>query len=227
MITKKSPNVDLNDYALPNGMLLDREIKKEIDDIRLIYQAALREVGTKLEVLDDDFQIKNSYVPIHHLESRLKSVPSMIEKAERYGINDPINNLDIVKKEIKDIAGIRVVCKYIDDLYTMSRYLLKQDDVELICIKDYCKNPKESGYRSLHVVIAVPIFLLDKTLRVPVEIQFRTIAMDTWASLEHELKYKNRGEITDELHGQLIDCANRLFEIDIKMEEIRKSINNM
>ncbi|HKK94816.1 MAG TPA: GTP pyrophosphokinase family protein [Anaerovoracaceae bacterium] len=227
MITKKVPNVDLNDYALPNGMLIDKSIKKQIDDIRLIYQAALREVTTKLEVLDDDFQIKNCYVPIHHMESRLKSVSSMIEKAERYGIKDPINNLEEVKKEIKDIAGIRVVCKYIDDLYSMSRYLLKQDDVELICIKDYCKNPKASGYRSLHVVIAIPIFLLDKTLNVPVEIQFRTIAMDTWASLEHELKYKNKGEITKEMHEQLIDCANRLSDTDVKMEEIRKNINNM
>jgi putative GTP pyrophosphokinase len=224
MIKKKVPNVDLNDYALPDGTLLDKEVRKEIDDIRLIYQAALREIITKIEILDDDLQTKSYYVPIHHMESRIKSVASTIEKAERYGILDPINNLDKVKDQIKDIAGVRVVCKYIDDLYSLSRYLIKQNNIELLCIKDYCKNPKKSGYRSLHVVIKVPIYLLDRTLSVPVEVQFRTIAMDTWASLEHELKYKNKGQVSEEMHNQLIDCANRLSEIDRQMEDIRKTI---
>lgn len=224
MIKKKAPEVDLNDYTLPDGTSLDTKARKEIDDIRLTYQAALREVITKIEILDDDLQAKNYYVPIHHMESRIKSVSSIVEKAERYGIFDPISNIDKVKDQIKDIAGVRVVCKYIDDLYYFSKYLIKQDNVELVCIKDYCKNPKKSGYRSLHVVIKIPVYLLDRTLSVPVEVQFRTIAMDTWASLEHELKYKNKGQISEEMHERLIDCANKLLEIDMQMEDIRKSI---
>ncbi|NLY81933.1 MAG: GTP pyrophosphokinase family protein [Clostridiales bacterium] len=224
MIKKKTPNVDLNDYTLPDGTMLDEQVRKEIDEIRPIYQAALREVITKIEILDDDLQRKNYYVPIHYMESRIKSVASTIEKAERYGILDPISNIDKVKDQIKDIAGVRVVCKYIDNLYYFSEYLIKQDNVELVCIKDYCKTPKKSGYRSLHVVIKVPIYYLDRTLYVPVEIQFRTIAMDTWASLEHELKYKNKGQVSEEMHERLIDCANKLLEIDVQMEEIRKTI---
>ena len=123
--------------------------------------------------------------------NRLKSVNSLFEKAERYGIEDPLNNISEIRKQIYDIAGVRVVSQLSNDIYRLSSLLLKQEDIKLIRIKDYSSNPKESGYRSLHVVIEVPIFLVSKKVSIPVEMQFRSIAMDTWASLEHELKYKN------------------------------------
>ncbi|MBQ6582629.1 MAG: GTP pyrophosphokinase family protein [Mogibacterium sp.] len=210
--------------TLPKYLDDNLELREQIKDINLVYSAAIREVSTKLDVLGDDFNMKHSYVPIHHMQSRLKSFESMIEKAHRYGIEDPINNLDVVRREVYDIAGIRVVCNYEEDVYTMSELLLKQSDVELVKIKDYVRNPKESGYRSLHVVIAIPVFLVNSKAKVPVEIQFRSIAMDTWASLEHELKYKNRGELPEGIQEQLKQCAKTLAEVDRQMESIRHQV---
>ena len=202
----------------------DEDLQQQIMDINLLYSAAIREVSTKLDVLGDDFRMKHSYVPIHHMQSRLKSFESLMDKAERYGIEDPIHNLDTVRAEVFDIAGIRVVCNYREDIYTMSELLLKQSDVDLIKIKDYCKNPKPSGYRSLHVVISIPVFLVNSKTTVPVEIQFRSIAMDTWASLEHELKYKNKGALTEDIQKQLTQCAKTLSDVDEQMERIRHQV---
>jgi putative GTP pyrophosphokinase len=210
--------------SLPDYLQENQDLQEQIVDINLLYSAAIREVSTKLDVLGDDFNMKHSYVPIHHMQSRLKSFESLIDKAERYGIEDPIHNLDTVRAEVYDIAGIRVVCNYREDIYTMSELLLKQSDVNLIKIKDYCKNPKPSGYRSLHVVISVPVFLVNSKSTVPVEIQFRSIAMDTWASLEHELKYKNKGVLSEDIQTQLTKCAATLAEVDEQMERIRHQV---
>lgn len=210
--------------TMPASLRDDADLQSRIDDINLLYSAAIREVSTKLDVLADDFRLKHEYVPIHHMQSRLKTFSSMIEKAERYGIEDPLNNLDEVRREVFDIAGIRVVCNYEEDLYTMSELLLQQSDVRLIRIKDYCKQPKESGYRSLHLVIAIPVFLVNSKATVPVEIQFRSIAMDTWASLEHELKYKNSGALSEEVQEQLKECSRTLAEVDRQMEHIRHQV---
>ena len=210
--------------SVPEHLLPDEELQQQIMDINLLYSAAIREVSTKLDVLGDDFRMKHSYVPIHHMQSRLKSFESLMDKAERYGIEDPIHNLDTVRAEVFDIAGIRVVCNYREDIYTMSELLLKQSDVDLVKIKDYCKNPKPSGYRSLHVVISIPVFLVNSKTTVPVEIQFRSIAMDTWASLEHELKYKNKGALTEDIQKQLTQCAKTLSDVDEQMERIRHQV---
>ncbi len=210
--------------SVPEHLQTDEDLQQQIMDINLLYSAAIREVSTKLDVLGDDFRMKHSYVPIHHMQSRLKSFESLIDKAERYGIEDPIHNLDTVRAEVFDIAGIRVVCNYREDIYTMSELLLKQSDVDLIKIKDYCKNPKPSGYRSLHVVISIPVFLVNSKTTVPVEIQFRSIAMDTWASLEHELKYKNKGALTEDIQKQLTQCAKTLSDVDEQMERIRHQV---
>lgn len=210
--------------SVPEHLQTDEDFQQQIMDINLQYSAAIREVSTKLDVLGDDFRMKHSYVPIHHMQSRLKSFESLIDKAERYGIEDPIHNLDTVRAEVFDIAGIRVVCNYREDIYTMSELLLKQSDVDLIKIKDYCKNPKPSGYRSLHVVISIPVFLVNSKTTVPVEIQFRSIAMDTWASLEHELKYKNKGALTEDIQKQLTQCAKTLSDVDEQMERIRHQV---
>lgn len=219
-------NADRIRDKMPQYKGTDEELQDAIDNISLLYGSALKELSTKLEVLSDDFDKKHSYMPIHHIQKRLKTFDSLIDKAERYGIEDPINNLSQVLKEVYDIAGIRVICNYEEDLYTMSGLLLEQSDIELIRIKDYCKNPKESGYRSLHVVVALPVYLVNRKAMVPVELQFRSVAMDTWACLEHELRYKNKGALTDEVKGRLNSCAQRLTEIDEEMSAIRHEVLN-
>lgn len=211
-------------YSMPEYKGTDEELQERINDISLLYNSALKEIDTKLDVLSDDFDKKHSYMPIHHVQKRLKSFESIIDKAERYGIKDPINNLDVVLSEVLDIGGIRVICNYEEDIYTMSDILLDQSDIELIRIKDYCKQPKESGYRSLHVVVAIPVFLVNRKALVPVEIQFRSIAMDTWASLEHELRYKNKGELNEEIQDELKCCASQLAKVDKSMSEIRRQV---
>ncbi|MBQ6389131.1 MAG: GTP pyrophosphokinase family protein [Mogibacterium sp.] len=202
----------------------DEQLQSTIDDISILYGAALREMETKLQILSDDFDKTHAYMPIHHIQTRLKSIDSIMEKATRYGIKDPINNLDQVRREILDIAGVRVVCNYEEDLHTMSSILLSQEDIELIRIKDYCRNPKESGYRSLHVVVALPVYLVNKKKMVPVEIQFRSITMDAWACLEHELRYKNKGKLSEETVNTLKECAETLHNVDEKMSRVRHEV---
>lgn len=202
----------------------DEELQRIIDDVSLQYSSAMKEVETKLQILSNDFDKKHSYMPIHHIHSRLKTFESIMEKAVRYGIEDPINHLDEIRREIMDIAGIRVVCNYEEDLYTMSNLLLNQEDIDLIRIKDYCRNPKESGYRSLHVVIALPVYLVNSKKIVPVEIQFRSIAMDAFASLEHELRYKNKGVLDPEIVETLKDCAETLHNVDERMAKVRHEV---
>lgn len=211
---------------MPSYKGTDEELQEAINDISLLYNSAIKEMETKLQILSDDFDKKYSYMPIHHIQSRLKSFESILEKAVRYGIEDPLNNIDRIKREILDIAGIRVVCNYEEDLHTMSGLLLSQEDVQLIRMKDYCDNPKESGYRSLHMVVAVPVYLVKRKKIVPVEIQFRSIAMDAWASLEHELRYKNKGELSREIVDALKACAEELHEVDERMSRIRHHVLN-
>jgi len=209
---------------MPQYKGTDEELQDAIDDMSLLYNSAIKELETKLQILSDDFNKKHSYTPMHHIQSRLKTFESILEKAIRYEIEDPINNIDVIKREILDIAGIRVVCNYEEDIYTMSNLLLKQEDIDLIKTKDYCNSPKESGYRSLHVVVAVPVYLVNRKRIVPVEIQFRSIAMDVWASLEHELRYKNKGSLTPEIEADLKSCAQSLHEVDERMTRIRHEV---
>ncbi len=211
---------------MPEYKGTDEELQEIIDDISLQYNSAIREVETKLQILSDDFDKKHSYMPIHHIQSRLKSFDSILEKASRYGIVDPLNNIDRIRREILDIAGIRVICNYEEDLHTMSGLLLAQEDIELIRMKDYCNSPKESGYRSLHMVVAVPVYLVNRKKIVPVELQFRSIAMDAWASLEHELRYKNKGTLSDDIVDALKECAQTLHEVDERMSRIRHHVLN-
>ena len=209
---------------MPGFRGTDEELQSAIDDISLLYNSAIRELETRLSILSDDFDKKHSYMPIHHVQSRLKTFDSIMEKAARYGIEDPLNNLATIRREILDIAGIRVVCNYEEDLATMSGLLLAQEDIELIRVKDYCDKPKDSGYRSMHVVVAVPVYLVNKKKMVPVEIQFRSVMMDAWASLEHELRYKNKGQLAQEIVDTLKDCAENLHEIDEKMSRVRHEV---
>ena len=152
-----------------------------------LYEAGIKEIRTKLEILDSEFKVKYDHNPIHHIESRLKKPESIIKKAIDKDVT--LTEKEIMR-HIHDIAGIRVICNYIDDVYVVAQLLINQDDIKLIKIKDYIQNPKDNGYRSLHLVLEVPIFLAEGVQPIHVEVQLRTIAMDFWASLEHKLKYK-------------------------------------
>ena len=211
---------------MPEYKGTDEELQHAIDEVSLVYGSAIREVEARMRILADDFDMKYSYMPVHHIQSRLKTFDSILEKAFRYEIEDPINNMDTIRREILDIAGVRVVCNYEEDLRTMSNLLLSQEDIELIRMKDYCNNPKESGYRSLHVVIAIPVYLVNRKKIVPVEVQFRSIAMDAWASLEHELRYKNKGKLPANVVHPLKGSAEILHEIDERLSKIRHQVLN-
>lgn len=193
-------------------------------ELEHLYESAIREVKTKLEILDSEFRTKYAYNPIHHINDRLKSPQSMLEKLQRKGL--PVS-IQSVRENLHDIAGVRVICNYIDDIYTVADLLTKQDDVKLLTKKDYIKNPKPNGYRSLHLVIETPVFLSDRKELVQVEVQIRTIAMDFWASLEHELKYKTDTEVSSDLAEQLRDCAETIAATDIRMQQIYKTLKEI
>ena len=193
-------------------------------ELEHLYESAIREVKTKLEILDSEFRTKYAYNPIHHIESRLKSPQSLFEKMQRKNL--PINT-ETVRNEIFDFAGVRVVCNYIEDIYTVAELLTSQDDINVIKRKDYIEDPKPNGYRSLHLVIETPVFLSEKKEIVTVEVQIRTIAMDFWASLEHELKYKTDTEVSADLANQLHECAEAISKIDVHMQKIYKTLKEI
>ncbi|MBE6709193.1 MAG: GTP pyrophosphokinase family protein [Ruminococcaceae bacterium] len=193
-------------------------------ELTQIYNSAIKEISTKLEILNDQFKIKHSHNPIRYIESRVKSPRSIIEKCRRKNIE--LNPADVVEN-VFDIAGIRVICCYIDDIYSVADMLLSQNDITLIRKKDYIKSPKENGYRSLHLVIRIPIFLADRVEMVPAEIQIRTVAMDFWASLEHQLRYKSKsGYITEGISRELKECAEDSAELDLRMQDIYRRLNS-
>ena len=204
------PNTDITD-TLQEFMAL-----QQLDD------AGIKEVRTKLEILDDEFKIKHDHNPIHHMEYRLKSVNSILGKLEKRGLEV---SLDSIVTNLTDIAGVRVICNYVSDVYKIADLLIKQSDIKLIAKKDYIKHPKENGYRSLHLVVEVPIFLAEKVQPTTVEIQIRTIAMDFWASLEHHLRYKADNEVPDGVRDELIECAKTISNLDYKMQGIHEELN--
>lgn len=188
-----------------------------------VYNGAMKTISAKLEVLDDEFQISHNHNPIHHLECRIKGIQSIYEKIRRYDV--PFT-LESVREYIQDIAGIRVICNFIDDIYVMESLLVQQPDITVVKRKNYIEQPKQNGYRSLHLVVKVPVFLSGRTENVPVEIQLRTIAMDYWASLEHMLRYKNSKTDMKQYFAMLLDCANSLADTEKTMQKIRMGIEN-
>lgn len=193
-------------------------------ELEHLYDSAIREVKTKLEILDSEFRTKYSYNPIHHIEDRLKSPESMFKKLQR---NNLPFTVEAVRENLFDIAGVRVICNYIEDIYQVADLLTAQDDVTLIKRKDYIANPKANGYRSLHLVIETPVYLSEQKELVNVEVQIRTIAMDFWASLEHELKYKTDTEVSAELAEQLRLCAETIAQTDLKMQQIYRTLKQI
>ena len=198
-----------------------RDLQQQFLEMSHLYDGAIREIRTRLEILDREFNIRYASNPIHHIDSRLKSPRSIIEKLERKGW--PVS-VESAEEHLNDIAGVRIVCNYIDDIYRLANMLVRQKDLELVCQKDYIRNPKPNGYRSLHLVLRVPVFLSSHTELVPVEVQIRTIAMDFWASLEHQLRYKSDVEATAPLKDRLQRCAEQSAALDVEMQSIYREM---
>ena len=193
-------------------------------DLMMGYACAIKEIKTKFEVLDTEFEVRYKRNPISSIETRLKSQTSILEKMARMGIPPTRENIE---NNLNDIAGIRVICSYIDDIYLLADALIKQDDVTLIRRKDYISNPKPNGYRSLHLIVSVPIFFAESTKEVKAEVQIRTIAMDFWASLEHQIKYKKNVEHAEKVIARLKECADEIAHVDETMQEIRVEMDNI
>ena len=189
-----------------------------------LYRAAIKEITTKLEILDDDFHVRYDYNPIHHIESRLKSPKSIMGKLQSRNLDITTDN---IRNNLRDVAGVRVICNYLHDVNRIADMLTSQDDIVLISKKDYISNPKPNGYRSLHIIVAIPIFLSGETVSVCCEIQIRTIAMDLWASLEHHLRYKTDINTPEELSERLQICADALSEIDWELQDIYTDIHKL
>lgn len=204
---------------------MSEEFQKMMDDffsIQCRYSAAMKEVQTKLEILDDEFQMKHKRNPIHHIESRLKSPQSMMEKLSRKNFTVSMQS---AVDNLRDIAGIRVICSYVQDVYTVARLLTSQDDVVLVEMRDYIREPKANGYRSLHLIVEIPVFLQDGRAMIPVEVQLRTIAMDFWASLEHAMRYKANGRVPEDICMELQEVGQDIAVLDNKMQCIHDRID--
>ena len=182
------------------------------------YRCAMMEIETKFNVLNEEFSLQYNRNPINDIKTRLKNPMSIKEKLERRKLSVSIDNIE---KNLNDIAGVRVVCAFPDDVYMLADALLKQDDITLIEKKDYIKKPKPNGYRSLHLIVSVPIFLAHEKRTMKVEIQLRTISMDSWATLEHQLKYKKDFEFTEKMENELFYCAKLSAELDARMDSLR------
>ena len=196
---------------------------KELKQLMTYYNCAMLEIETKFRVLSQEFSLEQDYNPIETIKSRLKSMDSIVEKLQRKGL--PLE-LESIENNLKDVAGIRVICPFLSDIYRMASCLMEQDDILVIEKKDYIKNPKKNGYRSLHLIVETPIFLQKEKRMMKVEVQFRTIAMDFWASLEHRMHYKKNLDVKmqEMLVAELRDCAEESANLDIRMETVKDYI---
>ncbi len=201
-----------DDLALEEAEQFLREYQRQ----KPWYSGAMKTVCAKFEVLDDEFAMLRGHDPIHHIESRLKSVESAYEKLPRRGLAPTAENLP----KLNDIAGVRVICSYVKDVYDIADVFLRQEGVVLLQKKDYIENPKPNGYRSLHLIASIPVCLSKETRQVPVEIQLRTISMNMWASLEHEVSYKVNADLMESYRAELKTCADEMHAVEKKMQEI-------
>ena len=202
------------------NLMFDEDIDSW-ETLMFLYNSALKEVQTKLEILNDEFVHVHKYNPIEYIKSRIKTPESIVKKLKRHGLETSVDNMI---NHIKDIAGIRIVCSFTSDIYRIAEMIGKQNDLTVISVKDYIKNPKDSGYKSFHMLVSVPIFLSDSVVDTKVEIQIRTIAMDFWASLEHKIYYKFEGHAPAYISEDLRDCANAVSELDAKMLSLNEAI---
>ena len=200
------------------------KLREDIDSwqaVMFLYNSALKEVGTKLEILNDEFQHVHQYNPIEYIKKRIKTPESIVKKLKRHGYEVSIDNMI---DHVNDIAGIRIVCSFTSDIYLLVDMIGKQNDLTVISVKDYIKHPKESGYKSFHLLVTVPIFLSDRVIDTKVEIQIRTMAMDFWASLEHKIYYKFEGNAPEYISSDLKDCSEIVSMLDAKMLQLNEAI---
>ena len=204
--------------------ILEKLGKEQVEKYKTLmayYRCAMMEIETKFNVLNEEYSLQLDRNPINSIKTRLKSFDSTKEKLQRKNL--PLR-VESIEESLNDVAGVRVVCSFTEDVYTLAEALLKQDDIVLVEKKDYIVNPKETGYRSLHLIVSVPIFLAKEKRYMKVEIQLRTIAMDVWASLEHQLRYKKEVMFTEEMARELKKCAELSAELDGRMDKLREQI---
>ncbi len=194
---------------------------KKFSDMLMMYQCAIREIRTKFEILNDDLSYRNNRNPIEMIKSRVKKPKSILEKLKRRNLE---LSVPAVMEHLNDVAGVRVICSFVDDIYKVAEMFTRQDDVTVLEVKDYIKNPKPNGYRSYHMIVEIPVFFADRKQPVKVEVQFRTIAMDFWASLEHGMKYKKDMPNADELISELRNCADVIAKTDLRMQDINERL---
>lgn len=190
-------------------------------EVQLVYSSALKEMGTKLEILNDEFQHVHRYNPIEHIKSRIKTPESIVKKLEKNGYECTIENM---VRRVNDIAGVRIICSFTTDVYRIARMLERHKDLNIIYVKDYIKYPKSSGYKSYHMIVSIPIYLSEKRVDAKVEIQIRTVAMDFWASLEHKINYKFDVNVPGHIKEELFECAQMVSELDAKMLSLNEEV---
>ena len=211
-------SADGDDIFLPSGTSF-MSIENQYQQIMFFYEAGIQQITAKLQILNNEFKFGNDRNPIENIKSRVKSIDSITKKMKRKNIPLTLNNMML---NLHDIAGVRVICPFISDVYSVANMLTSQQDVTLIEVKDYIKNPKPNGYRSLHLII----YFSDHKAQVPVEMQFRTIAMNFWASTEHQLRYKKDVEFTDEMHNELRRCSELMAEADERMQKLAEQLHS-
>ncbi len=198
------------------------DMEKQYDQIMFFYESGIRQLTAKLDILNREFQFCNDRNPIEYVKSRIKTSESILRKMKKQGL--PLT-FSCMMNNIRDIAGVRVVCPFITDVYQVARLLIGQPDIELVQIKDYIREPKENGYRSLHLIVTVEVYFSDRKRKVPVEVQLRTIAMNFWASTEHQLRYKKDRAFTEDIHRQLKECAQLMAQADEMMQKLAENLN--
>lgn len=205
-------------------MVLKSGIGDGIDswkEVTLIYNAALRQMETKMAILNEEFQHVHQYNPIEHIKARMKTPESIVKKLKRYGYESTIDNMI---QYINDIAGIRIICSFTSDIYRIAEMIGEQRDIKVISVKDYITYPKASGYKSYHMLVTVPVYLSDRTVDTKVEVQIRTVAMDFWASLEHKIHYKFEGDAPEHIRNELVECAKMVSDLDARMLSLNEEI---
>lgn len=189
--------------------------------VMLVYRSAIKEMNTKIEILNEEFKHVHQYNPIEYVKTRVKAPDSIVKKLKRYGYEETLQNM---MEYCNDIAGVRIVCSFTSDIYRLADMIGRQNDVTVISVKDYIKNPKPSGYKSYHMIVTIPVFLSDRVVDTKVEIQIRTIAMDFWASLEHKIYYKFEGHAPEYISHDLQECSEIVSELDERMLQLNEAI---
>ena len=194
------------------------------NEVTLLYSSALKQINTKLEILNDEFQHVHQYNPIEHIKSRLKTPESIVKKLKKYGQESTIENMVAY---VNDIAGVRIICSFTNDIYQIADMISNQSDIKVIEVRDYIKNPKPSGYMSYHMLVTVPVYLSDRIVDTKVEIQIRTVAQDFWASLEHKINYKFEGDVPAKIKEELEECAYMVSKLDDHMLLLNEEVQNL